>query len=97
VSPRLPAPGLLETRFTKLSAVAYARSEIWPTQRRQRLRRRYSARVLDAIHTLMIERPPGVVPKSLLGRGDTYLPRVLLAIRMALIGWLAPDCLLNPA
>lgn len=69
-------PGLLATRFLKLIGklfAAEARSETWCAQRRQRLRRRYSARVLDAIHTLMIEQSPGVVPKSLLGKGLTYL------------------------
>lgn len=69
-------PDLLATRFLKLIGklfAAEARSETWSAQRRQRLRRRYSARVLDAIHTLMTEQSPGVVPKSLLGKGLTYL------------------------
>nr|WP_269768270.1 transposase [Burkholderia ubonensis] len=52
---------------------AESRSETWTTERRQRLRRRYSARVLDIIHALMLEQSPGVVPKSLLGKGLTYL------------------------
>lgn len=32
-----------------------------------------TARVLDAIHALMLEQSSGVVPKSLLGKGLTYL------------------------
>ncbi|MGY4725806.1 IS66 family transposase [Burkholderia pyrrocinia] len=69
-------PDLLATRFIKLIGklfTAEARNEMWPAQRRQRLRRRYSARVLDAIHALMLEQSSGVVPKSLLGKGLTYL------------------------
>lgn len=69
-------PNLLATRFIKLIGKLFAaetRSETWPSQRRQRLRRRYSARVLDAIHALMLEQSPGIVPKSLLGKGLTYL------------------------
>jgi transposase len=69
-------PDLLATRFIKLIGklfAAEARAQTWASERRQRLRRRYSARVLDAIHALMIEQSPGVVPKSLLGRGLTYL------------------------
>ena len=70
------SPDLLATRFIKLIGklfAAEARSATWIAQRRQRLRRRYSARVLDAIHALMLEQSPGVVPKSLLGKGLTYL------------------------
>ncbi|KUY87064.1 transposase [Burkholderia cepacia] len=69
-------PDLLATRFIKLIGKLFAaesRSETWTTERRQRLRRRYSARVLDIIHALMLEQSPGVVPKSLLGKGLTYL------------------------
>ena len=69
-------PDLLATRFIKLIGklfAAEARSTTWSAQRRQRLRRRYSARVLNAIHALMLEQSPGVVPKSLLGKGLTYL------------------------
>jgi transposase len=64
------------TRFIKLIGrlfAAEARSETWTAERRQRLRRRYSAAVLDAIETLMLEQLPGVVPQSLLGRALTYL------------------------
>ncbi len=49
------------------------RSATWISQRRQRMRRRYSARVIQAINALMLEQAPGVVPKSLLGKGFTYL------------------------
>ncbi|GAU06795.1 hypothetical protein BSLA_03r0875 [Burkholderia stabilis] len=45
-------PDLLATRFIKLIGklfAAAARSETWSAQQRQRLRRRYSARVFDAI------------------------------------------------
>ncbi|MCM2496138.1 IS66 family transposase, partial [Burkholderia glumae] len=70
------APDLLATRFIKLIGklfAAEARSATWPASRRQRLRRRYSALVLDALHALMLEQSPGVAPKSLLGKGLTYL------------------------
>ncbi|MBN3723701.1 IS66 family transposase [Burkholderia sp. Ac-20379] len=69
-------PDLLATRFIKLIGklfAAEARSETWEAERRQRLRRRYSVRVLDAIEKLMIEQSPGVVPQSLLGKALTYL------------------------
>ncbi len=69
-------PDLLATHFIKLIGklfAAEAHSEKWPTTRRQRLRRRYSARVLEIIHALMVEHLPGVAPKSLLGRALTYL------------------------
>ncbi|WP_454829838.1 IS66 family transposase [Paraburkholderia xenovorans] len=67
---------LLATRFIKLIGklfAAEARSETWTAERRQRLRRRYSARVLDAIEKLTLEQRPGVVPQSLLGKALTYL------------------------
>ncbi|MGF6932003.1 hypothetical protein OKW41_001142 [Paraburkholderia sp. UCT70] len=67
---------LLATRFINLIGklfAAEARSETWPAERRQRLRRRYSPRVLDAIEKLMLEQLPGVVPQSLLGKALTYL------------------------
>ena len=70
------SPDLLATRFIKLIGklfVAEARSAKWKADRRQRLRRRYSARVLDAIHNLMLEQSPGVLPNSLLGKALTYL------------------------
>jgi transposase len=70
------SPGLLATRFIKLIGklfVAEARSETWTAERRQRLRRRYSARVLNAIEKLSLEQSPGVVPQSLLGKALTYL------------------------
>lgn len=67
---------LLATRFIKLIGklfAAEARTAKWEANQRQRLRRRYSARVLDAIHDLMLEQSPGVVPNSLLGKALTYL------------------------
>ncbi|MFL9989684.1 IS66 family transposase, partial [Paraburkholderia sediminicola] len=70
------SPNLLATRFIKLIGklfAAEARSETWTAERRRRLRRRYSARVLDAIEKLMLEQTPGVVPQSLLGKALTYL------------------------
>ncbi|TDY16815.1 transposase [Paraburkholderia sp. BL6665CI2N2] len=67
---------LLATRFIKLIGklfAAEARSKTWQAERRQRLRRRYSARVLDVLEKLMIEQSPGVVPNSLLGKALNYL------------------------
>ena len=67
---------LLATRFIKLIGklfAAEARSETWTAGRRQRLRRRYSARALEAIEKLMLGQMPGVVPNSLLGKALTYL------------------------
>ncbi|AMV41321.1 IS66 family transposase [Paraburkholderia caribensis] len=69
-------PDMLATRFIKLIGklfAAEARSETWEAQRRQRLRRRYSARVLDVIHRLMLQHLPGVVPGSLLGKALNYM------------------------
>ncbi|MBP0596232.1 IS66 family transposase [Paraburkholderia sp. LEh10] len=69
-------PDLLATRFIRLIGklfAAEARSTAWQSERRQRLRRRYSARVLELIHRLMVEQAPGVVPGSLLGKALTYL------------------------
>ena len=69
-------PDLLATRFIKLFGklfAAEARSKTWSAERRQRLRQRYSARVLCLIKDLMIEQSPGVLPQSLLGRALTYL------------------------
>ncbi len=69
-------PDLLATRFIKLFGklfAAQARSKTWSTDRRQRLRQRYSAHVLEVIRVLMIEQSPGVLPQSLLGRALSYL------------------------
>lgn len=69
-------PDLLATRFIKLFGklfAAEARSKTWSADRRQRLRQRYSARVLEVIRNLMIEQSPGVLPQSLLGRALGYL------------------------
>jgi transposase len=70
------SPDLLATRFIKLIGkliAAEAHSTEWVAERRQRLRRRYSTRVLDVIAKLMLEQSPGVVPQSLLGKALTYL------------------------
>lgn len=75
------SPDLLATRFIKLIGklfAAEARTAKWKANQRQRLRRRYSARVLDAIHDLMLEQSPGVVPNSLLGKALTYAQAVPL-------------------
>jgi len=64
-------PDLLATRFIKLIGKLFAtgaRSAKWKPERRHRLRRRYSTRVLHVIHTLMLEQWPAVVPGSLRGR-----------------------------
>src|ERR1700743_2272892 len=69
-------PDLLATRFIKLIGklfAAEARSQTWKAERRQRLRPRYSARVLDVIHRLMLEQLPAVVPGSLLGKALNYM------------------------
>jgi transposase len=69
-------PQLMPTRFVKLIGrlfAAEARSATWPPARRQRLRRRYSERVLQAIEMLLREQLPIVVPGSLLGRAMQYL------------------------
>jgi transposase len=69
-------PDLVATRFIGLIGklfAAEARSQPWTDQKRLRLRRRYSARVLDRIGKLMIEQAPKVVPGSLLGKALTYM------------------------
>lgn len=78
---------LLATRVIKLIGklfAAEARTAKWEANQRQRLRRRYSARVLDAIYDLMLEQSPGVVPNSLLGKALTYLreqwPKLILYV-----------------
>ncbi|EEA00056.1 transposase IS66 [Burkholderia sp. H160] len=71
---RTPDP--LATRFIgligKLFAVE-ARSPKWAGERRQRLRARYSSRVLAIIARMMVEQLPTVVPSSLLGKALQYL------------------------
>lgn len=72
----LRTPQLTATRFVKLIGklfAAEARSATWLPVRRQRLRRRYSARVLQAIEALLREQLPTVVPGSLLGKTMLYL------------------------
>lgn len=73
------SPDLLATRFIMLIGKLFAaearskRSNNWELERRQRLRRRYSMRILDAIYALALAQSSGVVPKSLLGKALTYL------------------------
>ncbi|MGH7471940.1 MAG: IS66 family transposase [Longimicrobiales bacterium] len=69
-------PDLLATRFIGLIGKLYAaeaRSADWMAEKRQRLRRRYSSRVLGAIRQLMIEQMPAVVPGGLLGKALSYM------------------------
>ena len=69
-------PDLLATRFIGLIGKLYAaesRSAAWDAERRRRLRQRYSARVLERIHALMLAQLPAVVPGSLLGKALQYL------------------------
>ncbi|WP_244113954.1 IS66 family transposase, partial [Burkholderia cenocepacia] len=67
---------LLATRFVKLIGklfTAEARSAKWTPERRQRLRTRYSARVLSLVERMMVEHLPAVVPSSLLGKALQYM------------------------
>jgi transposase len=69
-------PNLLATRFIHLIGrlfAAEARSAKWTADRRQRLRRRYSVRVLAIIKQMLIEHRPTVVPGSMLGKALQYL------------------------
>ncbi|WP_321894046.1 IS66 family transposase [Paraburkholderia tropica] len=69
-------PDLLATRFVgligKLFAVE-ARAAKWTAQRRQRLRARYSSRVLAVIEHMMVRQLPTIVPSSLLGKALQYM------------------------
>jgi transposase len=70
------SPDLLASRFIALIGklfAAEARAAKWEPQRRQRLRVRYSARVLAIIELMMVEHLPGVVPSSLLGKALQYM------------------------
>ncbi|MGU8077258.1 IS66 family transposase [Burkholderia pyrrocinia] len=70
------SPDLLATRFVVLIGklfAAEARSAKWKSERRQRLRSRYSARVLAIIERMLVEHLPGVVPSSLLGKALQYM------------------------
>lgn len=69
-------PDLLATRFIHLIGELFAaegRSAKWAADRRQRLRRRYSARVLAVIEQMLIEHRSAVVPGSMLGKALQYL------------------------
>ncbi|WP_157636116.1 IS66 family transposase, partial [Burkholderia ubonensis] len=70
------SPDLLATRFVVLIGklfAAEARSAKWKAERRQRLRARYSARVLAIIERMLVEHLPDVVPSSLLGKALQYM------------------------
>ncbi len=70
------SPDLLATRFVMLIGklfAAEARSAKWMPKRRQRLRTRYSARVLAIIERMLVEHLPGIVPSSLLGKALQYM------------------------
>ncbi|SEK15196.1 IS66 C-terminal element [Paraburkholderia tropica] len=70
------SPDLLATRFVALIGklfAAEARSAKWKPERRQRLRARYSARVLAIIERMQVGNLPTVVPSSLLGKALQYM------------------------
>ncbi len=70
------SPDLLAKRFVMLIGklfAAEARSAKWTPERRQRLRTRYSARVLAIIERILVEHLPGIVPSSLLGKALQYM------------------------
>lgn len=69
-------PDLLATRFVGLIAKLFAveaRAGKWTAERRQRLRARYSSRVLTVIEHMMVRQLPTVVPSSLLGKALQYM------------------------
>ncbi|WP_232442198.1 IS66 family transposase [Burkholderia ubonensis] len=70
------SPDLLATRFVVLIGklfAAEARSAKWAPERRQRLRARYSARVLSIIERMVVEHLPSILPSSLLGTALQYM------------------------
>jgi transposase len=70
------SPDQLATRFIKLIARLYraeSLAEKWPTQRRARLRKRYSAAVVAEIEKLLLANLHAVAPSSLLGQALHYL------------------------
>ncbi|WP_233864683.1 IS66 family transposase [Paraburkholderia adhaesiva] len=70
------SPDMLATRFVMLIGklfAAEARGARWEPQRRQRLRARYSGRVLAILERMLVEHLPTVVPSSQLGRALRYL------------------------
>uniref|UniRef100_UPI0016418E0D IS66 family transposase n=1 Tax=Burkholderia gladioli TaxID=28095 RepID=UPI0016418E0D len=70
------SPDLLATRFVALIGklfAAEARSAKWESERRQRLRARYSARVLTLIERMLVQHLSGVVPSSLLGKALQHM------------------------
>ncbi len=72
------SPDLLTTRFVMLIGklfAAEARCAKWKPVRRQRLRARYSARVLAIIERMLVEHLSTVMPSSLLGKALQYMSR----------------------
>lgn len=70
------SPDLLATRFIKLIGKLYraeARATQWSSQRRGRLRQRYSASVVAKIEQLLLVNLQTVAPTSLLGEALHYL------------------------
>lgn len=70
------APHQLATQFVRTIAKLYAaeaRSRDWKPDRRQRLRARYSARVLQEIERLLLTNLDSVLPQGLLGKALHYL------------------------
>ena len=70
------SPDQLATRFIKLIGKLY-RAEVlakdWTSERRQRLRQRYSAAVVKQIEQLLLKHLHAVAPSSLLGEALHYL------------------------
>lgn len=70
------SPDLLATRFVVLIGKLFsaeARSAKWTPERRQRLRARYSARVLSIIERILVEHLSGILPSSLRGKALQYM------------------------
>ena len=70
------SPDQLATRFIKLIGKLYraeALAKGWAPQRRQRLRKRYSASVVKQIEQLLLTHLHAVAPSSLLGEALHYL------------------------
>lgn len=71
-------PHQLATQFIQAIAKLYgaeARSKDWDTTKRQRLRKRYSQRIVAHIEKLLLTHLPDVTPESLLGKALLYMKR----------------------
>lgn len=69
-------PDLLATWFVGLIGKLFtveARAAKWTAERRQRLRARYSSRVLAVIEHMMVKQLPTIVPSSLLDKALQYM------------------------